>query len=256
MILVVDYMISGETEDSGDVEIVIEDGEGSVLYSQSVSKKRTLCRFYQQGRCQRDDCPYSHGLADQTVDPVASLTWRALSGDTELFSGGKEGNLGIYTYMLGMTQACQNCLAGTCTMGWNCRSGVPLQASVLCEADLVRGDCSLPTAPTVVNEEYRSKWGQPITVSCSRGMHITSLGIPPYYETLEGFLRTVDTPSPPPETDYYWVEPRTGEETVNLHLEEELGEILDGLDDHIASSDEESVEEVEQPCGGWESEDD
>ena len=134
-------------------------------------------------------CTYAHTLDEQVIDADKMFLYQVIldSNLKDFITLGGFRVDGILKNLLSMTRLCENCIKGSCTGGYNCRSGVCDPFLKLCRGDLLAGGCENETVEIPINAAILAKLEAPDFNPCTRytgcvnGHHLTLRGLQPYY---------------------------------------------------------------------------
>ncbi|CAH6420178.1 Hypothetical protein MVR_LOCUS56 [uncultured virus] len=134
-------------------------------------------------------CTYAHTLDEQIIDGDKMFLYQVILDhnlkDFTTLGGFRIDS--ILKNLLSMTRLCENCIKGSCTGGYNCRSGVCDPFLKLCRGDLLAGGCENETVEISINTAILAKLEATDFTPCSQyigcvnGHHLTLRGLIPYY---------------------------------------------------------------------------
>ena len=107
--------------------------------------KKVLCKnMIIKGRCiYGDKCVYAHRLEEQNVTGIRKIAYDIIKNGADLKRFNITKDKLLYNTLKTLTQACDKCIEGKCTGGYNCKNGTCDKKYVVCVDDLMNGKCKM-----------------------------------------------------------------------------------------------------------------
>ena len=126
-------------------------------------KKLLCCKTILKGKCfNMNKCSFAHNLIEQKKTPIRNFVH-------SLITDNKTNNVNIFTNreifeeLMIHTKLCKQCQINLCTGGYNCKFGACHPSLLICQNDLLSGNCE--------NK-----------VCCKNGIHLTNKGLIPFLQ--------------------------------------------------------------------------